>query len=61
LRASTGGNSATYYVVWTASVVTLGVACYRAVTRDTERPRIALNLFAGLAGLVYGLSSLAEE
>jgi hypothetical protein len=30
------------------------------VTRDTERSRIALNLFAGLAGLVYGLSSLAR-
>jgi hypothetical protein len=61
LRASTGDSSATDDLVWTASVVTLGVACYRAVTRDTGRSRIALALFAGLVGLVYGLSSLAEK
>lgn len=53
-------NPATYYVLCAASVVTLGVVCYRAVTRDTGRSRIALDLFAGLVGLVYGLSSLGR-
>ncbi|MFC5368558.1 hypothetical protein [Salinirubrum litoreum] len=51
---------ATYYVVCAASVVALGVACYRAVTRDTGRSRVALDLFAGLVGVAYGLSSLAR-
>lgn len=50
----------TYYLVCAASTVVLGVTCYRAVTRDTERSRVALDLFAGLAGLAYGLSSLAR-
>jgi hypothetical protein len=53
-------NPATYYVVCIASVVTLGIVCYRAVTRDIGRSRVALDLFAGLVGLVYGLSSQAR-
>ena len=51
---------ATYYLVCAASIVVLGIVCYRAVTRDTERSRFTLDLFAGLAVLAYGLSSLAR-
>jgi hypothetical protein len=51
-------NPATYYGLCAASVVVLGVVCYRAVTRDTERSRVALDLFYGVVPLAYGLSSL---
>ena len=51
---------ATYSLIWAASVVTLGVGCSRAVPRDTGRSRVALDLFAGLVGVVSGRSSLAR-
>jgi hypothetical protein len=53
-------DPATYYALCVASVVVLGVVCYRAVARDTGRSRVALDLFAGLVALAYGLSSLAR-
>lgn len=53
-------DPATYFLLCGGAVLTLGVVCSRAVTRETDRAQFALGMLAGLVSLAYGLSSLAR-